>query len=162
MDAEARISGHHPPRRNERWSLDFVADHGSDFVSRDLDLWASQKNVVLDFSRPGKPADNGFIESFNGKLRAECLNSHGFMSLDDARTKMEEWRKDYTDVRRHSAIGNKPPTAFMNRLPAPRRQPSEKPDFPVPVGLKTGSTSERSPILPTYCLAFFGVGFAQV
>ena len=94
-------------------------DQGSEFVSRDLDLWASQKKVVLDLSRPGKPADNGFIESFNGKLRAECLNTHGFMSLDDARTKMEEWRKDDTDARPHSAIGNKPPTAFLNRLPAP-------------------------------------------
>ncbi|MFG1225748.1 IS3 family transposase, partial [Xanthobacter wiegelii] len=84
-------------------------DQGSEFVSRDLDLWAYQKGVVLDFSRPGKPTDNGFIESFNGKLRAECLNTHWFMSLDDARAKMEAWRRDYNEVRPHSAIGNKPP-----------------------------------------------------
>jgi putative transposase len=63
-------------------------DLGSEFVSRDLDIWAYQKGVVLDFSRPGKPTDNGFIESFNGKLRSECLNTHWFLSLDDARQKM--------------------------------------------------------------------------
>ena len=67
-------------------------DNGSEFISRDLDLWAYQKDVVLDFSRPGKPTDNGFIESFNGKLRAECPNIRWFMSLDDARVKMEDWR----------------------------------------------------------------------
>ena len=90
-------------------------DQGSEFISRDLDLWAYQKGVTLDFSRPGKPTDNAFIESFNGKFRAECLNTHWFMSLDDARSKMEEWHKDYNEVRPHSAIGNKPPVSLMNR-----------------------------------------------
>nr|WP_127070953.1 IS3 family transposase [Pelagibacterium lentulum] len=89
-------------------------DQGSEFISRDLDLWAYQKDVVLDFSRPGKPTDNAFIESFNGKFRAECLNAHWFMSLDDARSKMEDWRRDYNEVRPHSAIGNKPPISLMN------------------------------------------------
>ena len=84
-------------------------DQGSEFISRDLDLWAYQKDVVLDFSRPGKPTDNAFIESFNGKFRAECLNAHWFMSLDDARSKMEAWRRDYNEVRPHSAIGNYTP-----------------------------------------------------
>lgn len=88
-------------------------DQGSEFISRDLDLWAYQKSVVLDFSRPGKPTDNAFIESFNGKFRTECLNAHWFMSLDDARSKMEDWRKDYNEVRPHSAIGNKPPISLM-------------------------------------------------
>jgi len=91
---------------------------GSEFISRDLDLWAYQKGVVLDFSRPGKPTDNAFIESFNGKFRAECLNAHWFLSLDDARAKMEEWRKDYNEVRPHSAIGNKPPISLMSGSPA--------------------------------------------
>jgi putative transposase len=93
-------------------------DQGSEFVSRDLDLWAYQKGVVLDFSRPGKPTDNSFIESFNGKFRAECLNAHWFMSLDDARAKMEDWRKDYNEVRPHSAIGNKPPISLMTGFSA--------------------------------------------
>ena len=94
-------------------------DQGSEFISRDLDLWAYQKGVILDFSRPGKPTDNAFIESFNGKLRAECLNAHWFMSLDDARSKMECWRRDYNEVRPHSAIGNKTPISLQNGSPAP-------------------------------------------
>ena len=56
-------------------------DQGTEFVSRDMDLWAYQKGVILDFSRPGKPTDNAFIEAFNGRLRAECLNTHWFMSM---------------------------------------------------------------------------------
>ena len=93
-------------------------DQGSEFISHDLDLWAYHKGVVLDFSRPGKPTDNAFIESFNGKFRAEYLNAHWFMSLDDAGAKMEDWRRDYNEVRPHSAIGNKPPISLMNRSPA--------------------------------------------
>ena len=92
-------------------------DNGSEFISRDLDLWAYQKGVILDFSRPGKPTDNAYIESFNGKFRQECLNAHWFMSLDDARAKMEEWREDYNNVRPHSAIGNKPPVSLINGSP---------------------------------------------
>lgn len=95
-------------------------DQGSEFISRDLDLWAYHKGVILDFSRPGKPTDNAFIESFNGKFRSECLNAHWFMSLDDARRKIEDWRKDYNEVRPHSAIGNKPPISLINGSSAPR------------------------------------------
>jgi putative transposase len=90
-------------------------DQGTEFVSRDLDLWAYQRGVTLDFSRPGKPTDNAFIESLNGKFRAECLNAHWFMSLDDARAKCEAWRRDYNEVRPHSAIGNEPPITLVNR-----------------------------------------------
>jgi putative transposase len=70
-------------------------DQGTEFVSRDLDLWAYQRGVLLDFSRPGKPTDNAFIEAFNSRLRAECLNAHWFLSLADAR-EMEDWHKYYT------------------------------------------------------------------
>lgn len=90
-------------------------DQGSEFVSRDLDLWAYARGVTLDFSPPGKPTDNAFIESFNGKFRAECLNAHWFMSLNDAREKCEAWRRDYNEVRPHSAIGNKPPITLIDR-----------------------------------------------
>ena len=89
-------------------------DNGSEFISRDLDLWAYANDVVLDFSRPGKPTDNTYIESFNGSFRSECLNAHWFMSLDDARLKLEDWRRDYNEVRPHSAIGNKTPATLMN------------------------------------------------
>lgn len=102
-------------------------DNGSEFISRDLDLWAYHKGVVLDFSRPGKPTDNSYIESFNGKFRAECLNAHWFMcprhcdamADDDARSKMEDWRRDYNEFRPHSAIGNKVPISLMNGSSAP-------------------------------------------
>jgi putative transposase len=94
-------------------------DQGSEFVSRDLDIWAYQKGVVLDFSRPGKPTDNSFIESFNGKFRSECLNTHWFLSIDDARQKMEDWRRDYNEVRPHSAIGNQAPISLLNGSSAP-------------------------------------------
>lgn len=73
------------------------------------------KGVTLDFSRPGKPTDNAFIESFNGKFRAECLNAHWFLSLTDAVTKCEAQRRDYNEERPHSAIGNKPPITLMIR-----------------------------------------------
>jgi putative transposase len=79
-------------------------DQGTEFVSRDLDLWAYQRGVTLDFSRPGKPTDNAFIESFNGKFRAECLNAHWFMSLDDARRKCEAWRRDYKRASQHPSV----------------------------------------------------------
>ena len=87
-------------------------DNGSEFISHDLDLWAYAKNITLDFSRPGKPTDNGFFEAFNSKLRAECLNAHWFLTLADSREKLEHWRRDYTEVRPHSAIGYNVPIAF--------------------------------------------------
>lgn len=108
-------------------------DQGTEFVSRDLDLWAYQKDVELDFSRPGKPTDNAYIESFNGKFRAECLNAHWFLTLDDARAKMEEWRKDYNNVRPHSAIGNKPPAALIESVRAPSK-PSADSTGKTPAG----------------------------
>jgi len=74
-----------------------------------MDLWAYQRGVTLGFSRPGKPTDNAFIESFNGRFRQECLNTHWFMSLADAREKVEAWRRYYNEERPHSAIGNKSP-----------------------------------------------------
>lgn len=93
-------------------------DQGSEFVSRDLDLWAYEHDVTLDFSRPGKPTDNAFIESFNGKFRAECLNAHWFLTL--AREKLEAWRSDYNELRPHSAIGDEPPSLVHFRPVAPR------------------------------------------
>ena len=91
-------------------------DLGSEFISRDMDLWAYQRGVTLDFSRPGKPTDNAFIEAFNGRFRAECLNAHWFMGLEDAAEKLEAWRRDYNEVRPHSAIGNNVPAPLM-KLP---------------------------------------------
>ena len=90
----------------------FPTCYGSEFISRDLDLWAYANDVTLDFSRPGKPTDNGFIEAFNSKLRSECLNAHWFMSLADAREKLEDWRRHYNEDRPHSAVGYNVPIAM--------------------------------------------------
>ena len=87
-------------------------DNGPEFISRSLDLWAYSSGVKLDFSRPGKPTDNAFIESFNGRLRDECLNQHWFLSLDEARAVTEAWRDDSNRVGPHGALGNQTPFEF--------------------------------------------------
>lgn len=89
-------------------------DQKTEFVSRNLDLWAYTHGVILDFSRPGRPMDNAFIDVFNGRFRAECLNAHCFLALGDAAEKLEAWRKDYNEVGPHGAIGNKTPITLMN------------------------------------------------
>ena len=100
-------------------------DQGTEFVSRDLDLWAYARGVVLDFSRPGKPTDNAFIEAFNGRFRAECLNAHWFMSPEDARQKVEAWRRYYNEQRPHEAIGQKAPVTLLVRDGPPARRHDE-------------------------------------
>jgi putative transposase len=87
-------------------------DNGPEFISKVLDQWAYLNGVELDFSRPGKPMDNAFIEAFNGRLREECLNENWFLSLDDARDKVGAWRKEYNRQRPHSALGNLSPEEF--------------------------------------------------
>ena len=90
-------------------------DNGPEFISKDVDLWAYWNHVKLDFSRPGKPTDNAFIESFNARLRLECLNEHWFLSLDEAQEKLEAWRRDYNENRPHGSLGNVPPAVFAAR-----------------------------------------------
>ena len=90
-------------------------DNGPEFISKDLDLWAYWNKVKLDFSRPGKPTDNAFIESFNARFRLECLNEHWFLTLEDAREKIESWRRDYNEHRPHSSLGNMTPAEFARR-----------------------------------------------
>ena len=92
------------------------ADNGSEFISIAMDRWAYDHGVTMDFSRPGKPTDNPFIESFNGSFRDECLNIHWFLSLEDARRKIESWRLDYNHFRTHSSLGDIPPAEFAARF----------------------------------------------
>ena len=87
-------------------------DNGPEFISKVLDQWAYLNGVALDFSRPGKPTDNAFIEAFNGRLRQECLNESWFLSLEDAREKVEVWRQEYNSQRPHGALGNLTPVEF--------------------------------------------------
>ena len=87
-------------------------DNGTEFTSKVLDQRAYANGVELDFSRPGKPTDNAFIESFNGRVRQECLNENWFLSLEDARQKVENWRQEYNNERPHSALGQMAPAQF--------------------------------------------------
>ena len=88
-------------------------DNGPEFISKALDAWAYQRGVKLNFIRPGKPIDNSFIESFNGKFRDECLNDHWFTSLDEARRIIEDWRIDYNNERPHTSLGDLTPEEFL-------------------------------------------------
>lgn len=90
-----------------------VCDNGPEFAGSALDWWAHESGVKISFIRPGKPVENAFIESFNGKFRDECLNEHWFTSLKDAQDKIEAWRKDYNRNRPHSSLGNKSPYEFL-------------------------------------------------
>ena len=90
-----------------------TVDHGTEFMSRALEDWAYRRGVQLDFIRPGKPVENAFIESFNGRLRDECLNVHQFTSIADAQAKIEAWRVDYNQRRPHSSLGHLTPSEFV-------------------------------------------------
>jgi len=92
-----------------------VCDNGPEFTGRTLDAWAYARGVQLHFIRPGKPIENAFAESFNGKMRDECLNESWFADLGEARTKIGLWRIDYNEVRPHSALGNRTPTEYARR-----------------------------------------------
>jgi hypothetical protein len=89
-------------------------DNGPEFISKEVDLWAYAQGVVLDFSRPGKPTDNAFIESFNSRFRQECLNEHWFLSLEDAKEKVEAWRGHYNEQRPHSSLRYQSPMEYLS------------------------------------------------
>ena len=89
-----------------------VCDNGPELTSQALDIWAYQNNVKLKFIQPGKPTQNAFVESFNGKFRDECLNQHWFLSLNHAKQEIEDWRKDYNEYRPHRSLKMKTPNEF--------------------------------------------------
>jgi len=90
-------------------------DNGSEFTSKALEQWAYINEVKLHFIHPGKPTENGHIESFNGRLRDEFLNTNIFLSMRDFREKSESWRMDYNNWRPHSSIGNLTPREFARK-----------------------------------------------
>lgn len=92
-----------------------TVDNGPEFAGMTLDRWAYTKNVKLDFIRPGKPVENAFIESFNGKLRRECLNQHHFLDMEEARKIIEEWRLRYNSFRPHRALDGMTPECFASQ-----------------------------------------------
>ena len=89
-----------------------TVDHGPEFESQALDAWAYERHVQLSFIRPGKPNDNAYIESFNGKFRDECLNEHWFLTLAHARQVIEAWRVEYNTERTHSSLGDVTPHEY--------------------------------------------------
>ena len=91
-------------------------DNGTEFTSRHFDAWAFANEIHLDFIAPGRPVQNAFIESFNGRLRDECLNANWFSSMSEAAEGIEKWRLDYNKVRPHSALGNLAPEQYVARL----------------------------------------------
>jgi len=91
-------------------------DHGPEFVSRVTGSWCEQRKILLRFIDPGKPMQNGYLESFNGRFRDECLNAHWFLSLAQARTAIEAWRMDYNGERPHSSLDYRTPNEFAARL----------------------------------------------
>jgi putative transposase len=103
-----------------------IIDNGPEFISNALDNWAYQRGVKLTFIRPGKPVENAYIESFNGRFRDECLNENWFLTLEHARGIIEKWRIDYNNARPHSSLGYLTPEEFI-------RQESEKFSTGIPV-----------------------------
>jgi putative transposase len=118
IEVDTSLSGVRVARVLERVAIDrgrpaeIVLDNGPELRSRALDQWAYESGVQLQFIDPGKPQQNGFIESFNGKLRDECLNEHWFLSLPHAQRTIEDWRVDYNLNRPHSSLGNLTPEEF--------------------------------------------------
>ena len=93
-----------------------VVDNGPEFISNVMDKWAYTREVTLHFIRPGKPVDNAFMESFNARLREECLNLNWFRSIEHARRVIEEWRVDYNETRPHSTLGFLTPKEFVQKI----------------------------------------------
>lgn len=90
-------------------------DNGTEFQSRAMDGWAYRNGVQMDFIRPGRPVENGLIESFNGRLRDECLNVHLFWTIGDAREKLAAWQVDYNEARPHGALGQLTPREYAEK-----------------------------------------------
>ena len=102
-----------------------TVDNGPEFAGKTLDEWAYRKGVKLNFIQPGKPVQNAYIESFNGRLRDECLNESWFKTLDEARTIIEDWRIDYNRVRPHSSLDNLTPEEYADRHKTVNQNPQE-------------------------------------
>lgn len=127
IDVRARYTGADVVATLERVTAEYGlpnsirVDNGPEFISKDLDLWAYMNGVILDFSRPGKPTDNSFVEAFNGKVRAECIDQNWFLSLTDAQVKCEAFRHEYNYERPHSSIGQKTPMEFIKSIGNPNQ-----------------------------------------
>jgi len=117
------------------------SDNGPEFISKAVEQWACEHGVSWDFIEPGKPTQNAYVESFNGKFRDECLNENWFTTLADARQKIEHWRQDYNHQRPHSALGYRTPSEFHAEARAPMSPP---PATSAPVSFMQSNPPELS------------------
>ena len=117
-------------------------DNGSEFISKEMDLWAYENGVTMDYSRPGKPTDNPFVESFNGSFRDECLNSHWFLSLKDADEKIEAWRNEYNHYRPHSSLNDMTPIEFIEHCSAATTEKISLPEASSSVSMILSKTEK--------------------
>jgi putative transposase len=130
-------------------------DHGSAFAGQAMAVWAQQAGVKWDFIQPGRPVQNGYIESFNGRLRDECLNTEVFSTLAEAREKLECWRRDDNQTRPPSALADRAPEEFARTLgPGPFALPGvSKAASPLGPGSAVAGPKtpalDRSPTLPS-------------
>lgn len=147
IQVERSISGEHAARvlteivqRRERPPRVLVCDNGPEFISRAMERWSEEHGVRLHFIEPGKPVQNCYVESFNGRFRDECLNEHWFTSMDDARDIIESWREEYNEIREHSSLGGMTPSEYRRAVESPENA-SRFPPFPQhPLQSKTAET----------------------
>ena len=147
--------------------VSITVDHGTEFMSKALEAWAFYRGVQLDFTRPGKPTDNSHIESFNGRLRDECLNVHQFHSLADAQAKLEAWRIDYNQQRPHGALGHLTPSEFAShgQVDRIRKRPHSSSNGLLMGRVKSGRTLASNGLLmgpasPVGILRFYAGRFS--
>ena len=122
IEVDTSLGGHRVVAVLERLAVTrglpntIVLDNGPEFSGRALDGWAHQRGVHLSFIRPGRPVENAFIESFNGRVRDECLNQHWFLGLADARRTLASWHVEYNEARPHSGLGASTPREYAERF----------------------------------------------
>jgi putative transposase len=124
IEVDTSVPGGRVVRVLERLAMErgvpdeIILDNGPELSGKAVDQWAYERRVRLRFIEPGKPIQNAFVESFQGRLRDECLDRHWFVSLRDARHTVEAWRQDYNRARPHSALGYRPPEEFRQAFDA--------------------------------------------
>jgi putative transposase len=125
-----------------------TSDNGSEFVGKAMKAWSCQNGVKLDFIRPGKPVENGFLESFNGRLRDECLNVEIFFDVEDARRKLERWQADFNHTRPHSSLDDRTPAEFRTAAAVDQLFALPTPDKALsPAGQGFAYAGQKSPPL---------------
>jgi putative transposase len=151
IEVDLSLSAHRVVRTLERagelYGLpkSIVMDNGPEFTSRVLDQWAHEQGIELIFIRPGKPIENAYAESFNGRVREECLNQHWFESVEHARELCEAWREDYNAIRPHTSLGGLSPSEFLDQ----RLGGHARPDAAMPLNDRGHSTSNGNSTYPS-------------